>query len=60
MPVYSNSGGSLLSNFSNGGCYFFTNQGSGLGELMHYAEKAGFRKDRKTGRVHIPHMMRHR
>jgi hypothetical protein len=59
-PVYSNSGSSLLSVYSNGGCYFFTNQGSGLAELMHYAEKAGFRKDYKTGRVHITNMMRHR
>jgi hypothetical protein len=60
MPVYSNSGTSLLSNYSNGGCYFFTNQGSGLAELMHYAEKDGFRKDYKTGRVNITNMMRQR
>jgi hypothetical protein len=60
LPVYSHSGTSLLSDFSNGGCYFFTNQGAGLGEMMHYAEREGFRKDSKTGRVDIINMMRYR
>jgi hypothetical protein len=43
--------------YGNGGCYFFTNQGAGLAEMMHYAEKDGLRMDRTTGRVSIPHMM---
>jgi hypothetical protein len=43
--------------YSNGGCYFFVNQGAGLAEMMYYAEKDGLRMDRETGRVSIPHMM---
>lgn len=43
--------------YGNGGCYFFVNQGAGLAEMMHYAERDGLRMDRETGRVSIPHMM---
>lgn len=52
------SGYSPLPNYNNGGCYFFTNQGSGLGEMMHYAEReAALPMNIETRRVSIPHLM---
>jgi hypothetical protein len=52
------SGYSPLHNYDNGGCYFFTNQGSGLGEMMHYAEmEAVIPWSVETHRVSIPHLL---
>jgi hypothetical protein len=52
------SGYSPLPNYNNGGCYFFTNQGAGLGEMMHYAELEGvLPMNIESRRVSIPHMM---
>src|SRR5262249_46916096 len=50
------SGQSPDSEYNNGGVYFFTHEGSGLAEMMHYAQ-TDVPKDHRTNLVSINQLM---